>query len=699
MIPLLAFLAVLTCIGASEGQSPFVQSTWRDTIYYRATYDAAEAGQALFNVAAVDSYEVFFNGDPVGSDAVGTRMAAHEVAVEDGDNEIAVQVVNRGLGGGNGMIAALIAEDSLLTWTTTNRRVQTWFWTAVSQEGADWRTADVEDEEGWQIVQEGTADTTQVEDMAAVRGIPLVIAGLPNGADAGSDPAGVVLKRVRGVNLAVEKPSNHPEVTDGDLSRAYSFPAGALSFPASVDLQDRQLLNKVRVVTEGKNASQFASNSLWGYSVQVSDDQIRWTEVGSRLDIGCKPGLRTPCTGDDVDPSQHSWTEVAFKSTWTRFVRFVIVDVNPSSKPRIAEFEVFGDGFAEDGFLLSRPLHLGDPASGKNFGRVRWRATVPDLTELTVRFRSGETVADFADPEEGWSASDTSGAWFPAAEPGRLLQYRVDMHTEDLNVTPRFEEIEIEYDTEVAASSAFARIAPNQVSMGEDTLLVYNVALDFDDGDLGVERLRIAVPGEASIVEGAPVNDLLSGWESTHQHLTLTFAEPLQEDTQLQIPFRTRLHASAHQFRASLFSPDSQNPLNVTVDPGTDPETGDQYTWAVASITVRDEVLSDVSANPPVITPNGDGFNDATVIAFTLAKLDTPRDVSVRVFDLGGRLVRDLRLRPLAAGAYTGPGAPGTWDGTDAGGNVVPPGLYLFQIDVDVDTGDEVKSGVIAVVY
>ena len=81
MIPLLAFLAVLTCIGASEGQSPFVQSTWRDTIYYRATYDAAEAGQALFNVAAVDSYEVFFNGDPVGSDAVGTRMAAHEVGI------------------------------------------------------------------------------------------------------------------------------------------------------------------------------------------------------------------------------------------------------------------------------------------------------------------------------------------------------------------------------------------------------------------------------------------------------------------------------------------------------------------------------------------------------------------------------------------------------------------------------------------
>ena len=700
VILLLAFLMALFCAGPGEGQSPFVQSTWRDTIYFRATYEAAEAGQALFHVAAVDSYEVFFNGDPVGSDSVWTRMAAYEVAVQDGDNEIAVQVVNRGRGDGNGMIAALVAEDSLLMWTTTNRRVQAWLWTAQSLEGTDWRTTDVEDEEGWQAVQEGTADAAQVEGVASVGGVPLVIAGLPNGVDAGSDPAGVVLKRVRGVNLALEKPSNRPEVTDGDLSVGWNAPQGGLSFTASVDLQDRQLLNKVRVTTQGSRASQLAANSLRGYSVQVSDDQIRWTEVGSRLDIGCKPGLRSPCAGSDVDPSQYNWTQVTFKAIWTRFVRFVIVDINPGSAPRIAEFEVFGGGFAEDGFLMSRPLHLGVPALRKNFGRVRWSATVPDRTELTVRFRTGDTVADFADPEEGWSASDTSGAWFPAPEPERLLQYRVDMHTEDLNVTPRFEHLEIDYDTEIAASSAFSRITPNQVSMGEDTLFVYNLDLDFDDGDLGVERLRIAVPGMASIVEGAPVNDLLAfPPPPSRQYLTLTFAEPLQEGTQLQIPFRTRLHASSHQFRASLFSPGSQNPLNVTADPGIDPETGDQYTWAVASITAPEKVLSDVSVSAPVITPNGDGVNDVTVIGFTLSKVDTPRHVSVQVFDLGGRLVRDLRLRPLAAGAYTGLGAPGTWDGTDAAGNVVPPGLYLFRVDVDFDTGNEVKSGVIAVVY
>lgn len=698
-------LSVLLWVNPVVAQGQFVQSTWRDTIYYRATFSADSEVTALLQVAAVDSYEVFFNGRRAGSDSVWTRMSAYRVAIESGDNDIGIVVVNRGLGAGNGMMAAVVAGDSVLTRTTTNRRVQTWLWTADPQQGMQWTTAEVEDA-GWELVQEGTMDTSQVSATDALGSIVPAIAGLPGSVDVGATNGSLVLGRTRGVNLALGKPSNHAEVVDGDLEKGWRTPPSALSFSADVNLQDRRLIDRVRVITKGRNAREFEEKSLRGYSVQVSDDQVRWTEVGVRHDIGCRPGITLPCDGLDVDPSQYLWTQVAFRPTWTRFVRFVIVAVSPGNTPEIGEFEVFGDGFSEEGTYLSRPLTLGIGGSGKkNMGRVRWEATVPERTELSVQFRTGDTIADFDAPETGWSEPDSSGAWFPAVEPAQMLQYRVFLATNDHNFSPEFEHLEIDYSTDIPVSRALGRVLPNRVAIGVDTTFVYNLDLKFEQGDLGVERLSIDVPSAALLDEGAAINDLLAGWESTQRTMTLTFEPPLAESVQLEIPLRARTHASAHDFRASVFSPGtgtgagSENPLNVTENQGADPVTDEPYSWSLAASATPGDLLSGVTANPPVITPNGDRINDHTVIEFILSVVDIPTNVSIQILDLSGELVRDLNPRPIAAGVYSGPGAPGTWDGTDNHGNTVAPGLYLFRVEADLDTGNETKSGVIAVAY
>ena len=58
---------------------------------------------------------------------------------------------------------------------------------------------------------------------------------------------------------------------------------------------------------------------------------------------------------------------------------------------------------------------------------------------------------------------------------------------------------------------------------------------------------------------------------------------------------------------------------------------------------------------------------------------------------------------PLSAGAYvrlpTDSQAPGLWDGRNATGSLVVPGLYLYQVEVKVDTGAERAAGVIGVAY
>ena len=702
-LALVALVLSATSSGAQSGM--FVQSTWRDTIYYRATFSAEEATDGFLHVAAADGHEVFFNGVRAGSDSVLTRLASYPVTINGGgeENHIGIIVINSGGGGGNGVTAAVVANDSTLSQTTTNRRIQTWFWTGDPQTGTEWTTVDVE-EEGWEWVQEGTMDTNLVSNRGEGTGdLPQVIAGQSGAVDIGAIAGSVVLARTRGVNLALGKPSNHPEVVDGDLSRGWNAPPSALSFSGDVDLQDRRLIDRIRVITLGRNAREFEEKSLRGYSVQVSDDQVRWTEVGVRHDIGCIPGVRSPCTGTDVDPAQYLWSQVVFRPTWTRFVRFVIVDVSPGNRPAIGEFEVFGDGFADEGLFLSRPLAIVPSDVGKNFGRVRWEATVPERTQLSVQLRTGDTIADFDVPDSGWSQPDSSGAWYPAVEPARLLQYRVSMATNDHNLTPRFEHLEIEYDTDLAVTRALGRVSPNRVAMGVDTTFTYHLDLEFEAGDLGIERLNIEVPSEARLADGAAISALLSGWESTQQTLALTFAPPLTESTQLEIPLRTQTHASAHDFRAAVFGPGADpllgNPLNVTQNQTVDALTGKTYSWSVAASTTADELLSRVRANPAVITPNDDEVNDHTVIEFVLSVVDTPTDISIQIFDLNGRRVRDLRPAPVAAGAFAGPGAPGSWDGTDDSGSKVAPGLYLFRVEADLDTGNETKSGVIAVAY
>ena len=84
-----------------------------------------------------------------------------------------------------------------------------------------------------------------------------------------------------------------------------------------------------------------------------------------------------------------------------------------------------------------------------------------------------------------------------------------------------------------------------------------------------------------------------------------------------------------------------------------------------------------IAPNP--FTPNGDGINDATAIHFSVFKLTAPRPARVRVYTLAGRPVWE-HVQRLQSGRFSL-----RWDGTDLNGCKVPPGLYLCQVDLDVD--------------
>ncbi|MFH2202577.1 MAG: gliding motility-associated C-terminal domain-containing protein, partial [Elusimicrobiota bacterium] len=77
------------------------------------------------------------------------------------------------------------------------------------------------------------------------------------------------------------------------------------------------------------------------------------------------------------------------------------------------------------------------------------------------------------------------------------------------------------------------------------------------------------------------------------------------------------------------------------------------------------------------ITPNGDGRNDYVVFTF-----DNPKDSAVigRIYDVKGALVADMAIHPGLDQRFNR-----VWDGK-SGGRAVPPGIYIYQFEVEGKT-------------
>jgi hypothetical protein len=95
----------------------------------------------------------------------------------------------------------------------------------------------------------------------------------------------------------------------------------------------------------------------------------------------------------------------------------------------------------------------------------------------------------------------------------------------------------------------------------------------------------------------------------------------------------------------------------------------------------------------PIFTPNGDHINDQLQVSFVLLHLLADRPVSVDFFDLAGRRVAGEELAGRSGEMYF------AWDGRNAAGDLVSPGIYLCRIKVETDRKSVVVTRAVHVVY
>ena len=312
----------------------------------------------------------------------------------------------------------------------------------------------------------------------------------------------------------------------------------------------------------------------------------------------------------------------------------------------------------------------------------------------------------------------------------RYFQFKVDFSSEDLFSAKGIGSLAFDFSTQSLAREIVAEISPRETELGEVTEFSYAIVPHVRTGsDLGFSSFEITTPVKVTSIGTIELSlpDETHMVEDFSQENLIDLATPLVKgefsvDLVEDDRFRVRFPA----IRSSLLEAETPAVLGikfkgVVLRNGTafsgralpdDPEDFPQEATGgnalevsqggallnnpadlVVKAPIKGRFLINVTAVPQIFTPNGDKVNDRTTINYDVTRLIGEAETSVRIYDLSGRLVKE-EVKSYKSGRYSW-----TWDGRDASENVVPPGIYLFRLAVETDTGSEEVSGTVAVVY
>lgn len=423
-----------------------------------------------------------------------------------------------------------------------------------------------------------------------------------------------------------------------------------------------------------------------------------------------------------------------------QFVRFIRLISRSGQEFIIEEAEVFGDGFAPTGSYLSQVIDLGEAA---NLGQLRLQTRSDPLTNVVLQTRTGlvpdpkiyyrktevfegedrqeeailpigsaaaaaeyddltssnkGAIIDNIDEWSPWSApyEDFFGA---VLSPGnrRYVQFRLLFSSEDARQSALVDSFSFDYSVPTLAEALTAEVTPATVTLGESNTFSYYIRSTFGPANDGFDRVEIRTPFKATVhsveLDGEPVGFTEEdAQDDSRLAIQLTDERVTESGQLLHIRFEAMVTVYGTTFFAKVF--DSQ-----TSELGQDVVAGDATPEAEAdrlSIqgALRQELVLELRADPPVFSPNGDGINDQLQVSYILLRAlsQVPADLSVH--DLAGRPVRRLQ----ESGALNGPQHV-SWDGLDESGATAPPGLYILRLSIDTDTGSEDRSLLVGLAY
>jgi hypothetical protein len=511
---------------------------------------------------------------------------------------------------------------------------------------------------------------TLVQDTAGTRDVDLFTV-----------PGKVILQTGTNTNLALEKDvvvrysnadpnkiSTHPTawnprtVIDGKVSATSFFELlpGQEGSYFRLDLQANRVVNRVVSRVFPANSVNFR---VRGYSIYTGLDTVTFKKV------------------KQVAENDRANTDDFFEPETARYVIFRIEKQDPSlTNPfstTFGEIEVYGVGYLQQGTFTSRVRDAQIPV---NWGRASWKANTPPGTAVRLQVRTGDAPTIGPSWSQWSNEVSTPNSLFNVYEPRRYMQYRANLYTSSVE-TPRLDEVSITADTLLVARSASARVLPQTAQILKESEFDYQVTIQADARSTGVDTL-VLFTDIPLVVLAVKVNELNIPFDVKFKsgQIIVGFGTTVNFSATINVHFRFTPFLDQTSIPSQLISKrNSSNPQRV--DALT---TSSGAGWTLNALGVPEQVIVGAKADPNPFTPNGDGRNDQTHFSFFVSNLVVERPVSIKVFDISGRLVRTVLDTRTTAQAFVEQKAI-VWDGRSDNGRVLPPGLYIYQIKVDVD--------------
>lgn len=424
----------------------------------------------------------------------------------------------------------------------------------------------------------------------------------------------------------------------------------------------------------------------------------------------------------------------------TQFLRYVALQGYFSKDWEIAEMEIYGEGFAPATSYISSLIDFGDIVS---WGEIRWSGRRDPAARVFIQTRSGKD----ADPDVYWwktgqgdevshlkesgepltrkdyerlavlqrgSITHDTDNWsfwsapydfedgldgVPIVSPGprRYFQIRIDF-TSGLTDGAEIDSILVQYSKPPAAQDAIAEIWPLNVRAGETTTFTYAIRPTIMSDNTGFDSLEILTLSRSDAVRAVKIDDVdvsldVFPPEIYDDRFIVHFPKLDADDSfrLLEVEFDAVVLRYGTEFVGRVFDSETDEvPQQVNSGDATIDLPGNELS---VRTSLEGSLITSVDVSPNPFTPNGDGINDVTDISYSFLRLTSPASVSVDVYDLSGRRVKQVYSGEDASGRYAQ-----RWDGqgNDA---VVPPGMYIYRISVDADEGESTVSGVVSVVY
>ncbi len=455
-----------------------------------------------------------------------------------------------------------------------------------------------------------------------------------------------------------------------------------------IDLGARFGVNRIRFYPRMTPDYPFHHQYLPAYEIYLNDG------LPENLFASGQPMFGSPVVRDD----SNSETLVDL-SIEPQFARYLELRSLTQAGFEIDQIEIYGTGFVPRARYLSNVIDLGDQMI---FGTVRWQESIAGEarhSRVDIRMRSGPDPDPEADTWSSWQLL-RSGQQLNLPAPRRYVQFSVDFSSQRLDAARAIGELAFEYATP-PVDRIIAEVSPDFVQIGQPETFTYAARIVNTSDRPGFEHLRIQTPARVEAVHEVQVIDpsghlvaqavfdphlaeaplpILQGEFAIEavedDHFALGLPVLVQDGTLLKVVFDTAVfrygtpfdgHAYTHR-EAELYLLTEGG--NATDELGTD--------GVLVRVTVDSRIVGELLAEPALITPDGDGINEQMSISYSVLHLLEPAPAQVRIYALSGRLVRVLSQTSVVNGRYVV-----TWDGRDDQDNLLPPGQYLVQLQVE----------------